>query len=1009
WCCLLVAIPGALAQMVSGTVVSSEKNTPLSGASVIIKGTATGTLTDDRGGFKIEAKSSDILVVRYYSHRTQEINVGNQKNISVVLPTDYANLDEVVVVAYGTQKKGNITGSVASVKNEQLDQIPISRVDDALVGQVAGVNIQSTNPAAGEAPVIRIRGQGSISFDSNPLIVVDGISVGTDADFLASLDMNDVESVQVLKDAASSALYGSRGANGIILITTKKGAEGPTQFSYNAFVGYKSVPQNDVLTSVDDWLQFTRNNNDGELTERLTYVERLGTFTDWQDVMMDGGMIQNHSVSARGGTRNTKFRAALSYLDDEGVLLTDNYQKINFRLNLDTRVNDRVKFGIVLNPSHTEQRRFPIGIHDAVRQHAWLPLYLDEDNIQYVNRLRENGRWEDAQIGDYAMERMFDDYDLDNNIPLESGGTDISGTSNQSALAKVLERDRRKFQTKVFVNAYMDIKLAKGLKFRQTVGGDFRYTRNTRWAGVLASRNGAADSESIRTTATQFHPVMESTLNFDRNFGKHAVTAVGGFAYEQWDREFSELEAAGFTNDLIQTIPNANVTLGGSIQTQESLVSFLSRVNYSFDNKYLLSVSARWDGSSKFGPDNKYGFFPAISAGWRISQESFLQNNSFIYDLKLRASYGITGSNAGIGPYDHIGLIEPVGTALGGLGNGFNPVNISNSDLRWERLLETNIGLDVAVLNGRLGLSFDYYIRNSVDLLLDLPIPSVTGFQEALVNQGQVENRGFELEFTSRNISNRDLKWTTSVILTHNKNTLVDFAGASGLISIVDDKRPAEWIALEGYPISSYYGYVVEKEIDLQYINDPFYPINGQSQDIYVKDLNGDGLIDTDDRTLLGSPYPDLIWSVNNSFTFKQFDLSFMFQGSHGAEIRNISSQYIKQEFSSSQDFNSEFPDGDKVVQRIFTTDDIQDASYIALRNFNLGYSIPNNILDKVKIQKLRVYVGAQNLLYLMADGYEGFNPEGIDQGLGNPLTFGYQRGPAPIFRTISAGINLGF
>ncbi|MEM6343520.1 MAG: TonB-dependent receptor [Bacteroidota bacterium] len=993
---------------ISGTI-SDENGEPLAGATVIVRGTAKGTLSNNEGGYSIEAEAGDVLFFSYVGYTQVERTVGDQSKIDVALEPDYAQLDEVVVVGYGKQKKSHLTGSISKVTNESLDQIPMSRMDDALVGQVAGVNIQSTNPAAGEAPVIRVRGQGSISFDSNPLIVVDGIAVGTDADFLSSLDMNDVESIEVLKDAASSAIYGSRGANGIIMITTKQGREGPTQFSYNAFVGVKSVPQNDYLTTVDDWLQYTRDNNNGELTERLQYIEQLGTYTDWQDVMMDGGMIQSHSVSARGGTKSTSFRAAMSYLNDEGVLLTDNFEKINFRLNLDTKVSERIKFGVVLNPSHTEQRRFPIGIHDAVRQNPWLPLYLDENNIQYVNRFRENGRWAGAQIGDYAMERMFDDYDLAAAMPSEGSGTDISGTSNQSALAKVLERDRRKFQTKIFANSYLNINLTDDLFFRQTVGGDFRYTRNTRWAGIEASRNGPADSESILDNAIQFHTVYESTLNFNKTMGEHELNAVAGFAYEQWNRNYSELEAAGYDFDNIQTIPAANLVGGESSAAQEGLVSYLSRINYVYGNRYLLSISARWDGSSKFGPDNKFGFFPAVSAGWRVSQEKFLRDNEVIYDLKLRGSYGITGSNSGIGEYDHIGLISPVGTALGGNATGFNAVNISNSALRWEKLVETNVGIDLALFQGRIATSFDYYIRTSEDLLLDLPIPSVTGFQTALVNKGTVENRGFEFELTSRNVASDNFSWSTSFLLTHNKNTLVDFAGASGLISVVDSKRPAEWIAQEGYPISSFYGYVVKEDIPLEYIRDPFFPINGQSQDIYVRDLNGDGIIDTDDRTFLGSPYPDFIWSVNNILKFGNFDFSFMFQGSQGAEVRNISSQYIKQEFSSNQDYNAEFPDGDLVVQRIFTNDDIQDASYISLRNLNFGYTLPRVAVEKLRIKKLRVYLGAQNLLYIMSEGYEGWNPEGIDQGLGNPLTYGYQRGPAPIFRTLSAGVNLSF
>ncbi|WNJ18678.1 TonB-dependent receptor [Pontibacter sp. G13] len=996
-----------LLRTVSGTVTSSEEGTPLVGVTVLIKETTTGVITDGEGRFSIEAETGDVLVFSYLGYAKQEVTVTEASTLNIRMEQDVTSLEEVVVIGYGQQKKSHLTGSVSKVSNEQLDQIPVSRADDALVGQVAGVNIQMTNPAAGEAPVIRVRGQGSISFDSNPLIVIDGIAVGNDADFLSSLDMNDVASIEVLKDAASSAIYGSRGANGIIMITTKQGSEGKLTLSYNGYVGHKSVPGTDVLMDLDEWRNFVLANNDGQPTNEMLLIDQLGTYTDWEKVMFDGGYIQSHNVSANGGNQKTKFRASLSYLDDQGVLLTDNFKKINLRLNLDSKINDRVSFGTMLNPSHTEQRRFPIGVHDALRQHAWLPLELDESNIQFVNPYRENGRWENASIGDYAMERMFDDFDLATGMPSEGSGQDISGTSNQSAYAKVMERDRRKYETKFYGNSYLKFKLAKGLNFRQNIGGDFRYRRNTDWTGVQATRNGAGDSESSLSTYSQFHSVLESILTYKKNTGKHNINAVGGFTYEFWNRQWSNVVGVGYNFDYIRTIAQANLSEGSTASAQEALISYLSRVNYVYDDRYLLNVSVRWDGSSKFGPDNKFGFFPAASAGWNVSNEAFLEDNPVISNLKVRASYGITGSNAGIGEYDHIGLLDPVGTALGTGTTGFNPLNIGNSELRWEKLTEMNAGVDLALFDGRIASSFDYYIRTSQDLLLNLPVPGVTGFSSALVNKGEVENRGFEFEVRTRNIVKDDFSWSTTALLTRNKNTLVDFAGSSGLISIVDEKRAAEWIALEGYPISTYYGYVVDKEIPLEYINNPYYPINAQSQDIYVKDLNGDGLIDTDDRTVLGSPYPDFVWSVNNTLKFKNFDLSFMFQGSQGAEVRNISSQYIKNEFSSKQDYISEFPDKEFVQQRIFTSDDIQDASYTALRNINLGYTVPSGLIPGVS--SLRIYVGAQNLLYIMSEGYEGYNPEGIDQGLGNPLTYGYQRGPAPIYRTISGGLNLSF
>jgi TonB-dependent starch-binding outer membrane protein SusC len=443
------------------------------------------------------------------------------------------------------------------------------------------------------------------------------------------------------------------------------------------------------------------------------------------------------------------------------------------------------------------------------------------------------------------------------------------------------------------------------------------------------------------------------------------------------------------------------------IQYAEKLISYLARVNYDFKDRYLVAASIRTDGSSKFGTNSKYGWFPSVSAGWILTRESFLRSNSFMNNLKIRASYGVTGNNNGIGQYDYLGLISPVATGFGQI--GYNATNIENPNLAWEKLIEFNPGIDASFYGGKVNVTFDYYTRTSSDLLLNVPVPSVTGFGTALVNKGVVKNAGFEFELFTRNITTRNFGWTSQVIFSHNKNTLVDFAGADGLISIVDDKRPTEWIAREGHPISSFYGYVVDKEIPINFIQNPFYPINAKSQDIYVRDLNGDGVIDPDDRTFLGSPYPDFVWSFTNNLNYLNFDLTFMFQGSHGAEVRNISGQYIKNEFSSNQDYTAEFQDGHLVTERIFTSDDIQDASYIALRTINFGYTFPSAKLSRAGIQRLRIYMSGQNLLYFMADNYVGYNPEGIDQGLGNPLTYGYQRGPAPIYRTISAGINLDF
>ena len=1006
--CFSIHLYGQNTQLVQGQVTDENKE-PLPGVSILIKSSKKGTVSDLNGYYTLNAAPDDVLTLSFIGFKTKEVPVNSRSTIDINLDPDIQELSEVVVIGYGTQEKSHITGSVSRVTNEQLDQIPLSRVDDALVGQVSGVNIQQTNPTAGEEPTIRIRGVSSITGNSNPLIVVDGIAVGSD--FLGSIDMNDVESVEVLKDAASSAIYGSRGANGVIMITTKKGKEGPTRFSYNGYVGTKQVPDNDVLSSVDEWTSYVRNNN-GELTDEMEYINLLGTQTDWQEVMMDGGVIQSHSISAAGGNEKTRFRAAGSYLEDEGVLLTDNYEKINFRVNVDTKVNDKIKFGLMVNPSYTAQRRFPIGLHDAIRQSPWLPLYIDENNIQYVNRLRDGGAWADVQIGDYAQERMFDNYDLAAGMPVESGGTSISTTSNTNPLAKVLESDDRRTQSKLFTNTYLTYNIIEGLSFTSSLGGDFRYSRNNNWTGTKATRNGVGDTESIEYTSVQTHYVTTNNLSFEKNTSLHSISAILGFAYEQWNGRSSRIEGAGYDFDYIQTIPSTNVTGANTNEYAEALVSYLGRINYAFKDKYLLSVSLRADGSSKFGSDYQYGVFPAFSGGWRVSEENFLKQSDFISNLKLRFSYGTTGNNS-IANYQNIGLLGSVGAVFddNALSVGFNPLNIANPELRWEKAVEINPGIDVDLLGGKFGFGVDYYSRRSRDLLLLQPVPGVTGFPSALVNRGEVENSGVEVEVRRNSITTQSFRWSTTANLSHNVNKVIEFPGGDGLITVIDPKRASEWITQIGSPISSFYGYVMDREIDPQYIKDPYYPINAESQDVYVKDLNGDGVIDTDDRTILGSPYPKLIWSVTNNIKYANFDLSFMFQGSHGAKVRNMDPQYVNNQFAGDQDYTTDFPDADKVVERIFTDDIVMDASYIAMRNLNIGYTIPKNVIGKVGISSARVYVAAQNLIYITSKDYRGYNPEGVYESSGDAtsLTYGYQRGAAPIYRSVSLGLNIDF
>ncbi len=1004
----------------SGVVTSKADNLGLPGVSIRIKNSKVGTETDLDGNFSIKVSKGNVIEISSLGFTTQNITITNQKKLNIALTENTDVLEEVVIVGYGKQKKSHLTGAISKLKNEKLDQIAVSRVDDALVGQVSGVQIAATEGEAGSAPTIRVRGIGSITGELSPLIVVDGLPV--DNDYLSALDMNSVESFEVLKDAASTAIYGSRGARGVIMITTKQGKEGKTKFSYNTYTGLKQARQSDAYYLTVAETAAAELAATGSISDRTRYKRLIGVDTNWQDIIFDGGIITNHSFSARGGNESTKFSASVNYLHDEGVLLTDDFKKYNLDLKVDTKVSKKLSFGARVTPTLTDRRRFDGSTHDILRQPSWLPVYLDANTIQFVNRTRDNGKYANVQIGDYAIQRMFDDFDLANGVPMPNGGAglDISNTSNTNPAAKVLERDRTDDKFKIFGSMYLKYKVAKGLSFRTTFGGDLQYTKYRRWQGVESHRNGAANASLELLNTNRTHLLTENYFTYDNDFGKHEFNAVVGMSAESWETELNGSFGSGYTSDLLQTLSAADQTtvISESEAYEERLLSFFGRVNYSYDDgKYLASISLRTDGSSVFGPNNKYGFFPAASVGWSLHKENFLKESKSVNNLKVRVSYGITGNkdlrtfprNYQIESYPFLSLLAPSTAVLDGtVTQAINPINIANPDLRWEKSIEFNPGVDFGFFNNRITGSLDYYIKTSKDLIIDNPISTTTGFASSLVNIGEVENKGFELELSTRNISNENFKWSSTIIASRNENTLVDFADSNGQIQNVDSKRAAEWINLVGNPISSFYGWVVDKDIPLEYINNPYHPVGAQPQDVYVKDLNGDGLIDDDDKTILGDPYPDLIWSFANNFNIGNVDFSFMFQGSHGAQVRNMGDQYIFNHFNSAQDFDPvTTPNQQFIKEKIFTNDIVQDASYIALRNVNLGYNFKYDMLQKLGLSRLRVYATGQNLLYLTADDYTGFNPESINTTV--PGTYGYQRAGSPVFSTISLGVNVEF
>ena len=1010
----------------TGTVISASDKLPIPGVNVNVLKSKKGVSTDFDGNYSIDVKAGDVLQFSYIGFTTQVQIIDKQKKLNVSLKENASVLDDVVVIGYGTQKKSHLTGAISKVTNDDLDQIAVSRVDDALIGQVSGVNIQATDGEAGAAPTITIRGVGSMAGDSTPLIVVDGIIV--DSSFLGSLNMNNVESFEILKDAASSSIYGSKGSNGIIMITMKSGVAGKTQINYSTFTGIKTPRKSDAYGyTTADW---AKQQTDAGLTLSPYTVAQLqiGTDRSWQDVFFETGVITNHALSLRGGDDKTKFATSLNYTNDEGVLLLDNYKKYGARIKVDSKITDKLTVGANISPSFTNRRRFSENIHNVARHQPWLPIYHTEETLRFID---PNGVYAGLVPGDYARMVHFEMFDLDGDGQINDKLTNIGNSNNQNPYARVAERNRTDKKFQLYGSFYGQYKLAKGLNFKSSLAGSYDDTKRTDYLGTLG-KESPTDAYMTEISQKENYMIFDNFFNYDKSIGKHDIGVTAGMSIESRNYFFSTVTGTGYTNDVVQQITNATtISDADAFEWQKRGISYVSRVNYAYNNKYLASVSMRRDGSSIFGSNYKYGNFPAASIGWNIGKEEFLLENNFVKNLKLRASYGVTGNdrlNTGsvdpdaqgststlstgnilVDYYPHLALLTADGSSYsvdGGVQAGLSPANIANPELKWERLIEFNPGIDFGVWNNRITGSVDWYQRTSDQLLLPNPISATTGFSNALVNLGKVKNTGWEFELRTKNISTPKFKWSTTFIGTTNNNTLVDFADSNGQITSLDPSRPAEWINLEGQPISLFYGYVVDKELALEDRDRPWRHVGAQAGLVYVKDLNGDGVLDDEDKTVLGNPYPELIWSITNEFSIGNVDVSFMFQGSHGAEVRNIADHYLFSNNNNRTYFdtaeNTEF-----LVDKFFTSSIIQDASYIALRNVSIGYNLPKDMLNKFGISALKIYATGQNLMYKTADNYTGWNPEALDKT--SPTQYGYQRGGSPIYSTVSLGLNLDF
>ncbi len=988
---------------VSGNVTDLS-GLPLPGVSIIIKGTTTGTITDFDGIFKLADVSGDAtLVFSFVGMRSQEIQVAGQSTFNITMLQDYIGLEEVVAIGYGVQKKSDLTGSVVSVKSEEMMKMPSARVDQALQGKVSGMVISNDKAQPGASPIIRIRGDNSISGNNDPLIVVDGI-LGAD---MSILNPSEIESDEVLKDASAKAIYGSRGANGVIIITTKGGEKGKTRFDFSTYTSISKVAKKlDLMTAEEQYnLLSTYPQETGEYPDIRELLELYDPSnpvgTDWQDVVLQNAPTQSYNLSVSGGSEKTTFAISGSYYDQTGIITKTGYDRQTLRVRLDHQATDKLKIGanIYLGKSQQSNTRIDTGggsgggsaTQAANRFSPIIPVYDDEGNYS---------------------------------------GPTPSHESINNPLATINERIDELNTFNATANLYAQYEVLDNLTFRTSYTS--RYSNDWRnfWAGKALLEAAGIGKGSI-TSINSNSWLNENTLTFDETYGKHHITVMGGITASEYNAPTVQASAMDFPTEALRYnalelgSPEGQSVNSGLIEN--SMLSYLARVNYVLADKYLFTANFRADGSSKFAKNNKWGYFPSAAIGWRVTEEQWMQDISQLSNLKLRASFGSTGSQA-ISSYQSLASyankIVPLGDSFY---TSVTSDRIPNPDLMWETTTEGNFGMDLGLYKNRISIAADVYTKTTKDLLYGKTLPYYSGYTSQTQNIGSIKNTGVEFSLNTVNFD-KEFKWTTSFNISFNKNEIVelgeddfqiyDYSGGS----LGDGWR--EIVILQvGESLGNFYGYM----FDGIYQNaaecaELPYPVGAcEPGMIKLKDISGpdgvpDGMITPDDRTVMGNGLPDYTFGIANDFSYKNFDLNIMFQGQQGNEILNLNRIILERASHMNGSAvlltDSWTEEGSSnTIQKIgqgtgpANSRFVEDGSYIRLKNLSLGYRIPSSVTSKWNIADLRLYISGQNLW--TSTDYSGYDPE-INSRSGN-IARGIDQGGYPTAKTYTIGLNLSF
>ena len=1030
---------GVVAQTtVSGTITDATGE-PLIGASVVAEGTSTGTVTDLDGNYTLNVPAEvERLIISYTGFKTQNLPIDGQTIIDVVMDEDAAQLSEVVVVGYGSQIRSTLTGNIAQIEGEEIENLPVSSVEQAMQGRTAGVFVQAVSGKPGGRINVRVRGSSSISAGNDPLYVVDGVPItsGTfsspgsgSQNFMADINPNDIASIEILKDASSAAIYGSRAANGVVLITTKSGASGQTKFNVNLSYGSSEPSRRREFLNAEEYVAFFRQTavggarydvanglNEFGLAEEdynlenttqayLDFVEGRfdrysgpsewrdnETNTNWEDQAFRTGNSTNADVSASGGTDKLTYYASFGYSDQEGILVNNGFQRLSTRLNVDAKASDRFNYGMRLGFSRSQ--------NDRVSNDNQFSTPLQLIALAPITPVR-NTTGEEFQ--GFAPGQLLD-------RPI---------ATYYNGLVELENSDQTSISFRTLANVFGEFNLVGGLSLRAEAGVDVANIKQNRFLGSLTdggeSTNGFADSRWNNIVNYNTKALLLYNQAFDAG---HNVDFVGGVEFQKSEDEFIGVEGQQFPIDQLRTIASAaDITAGTTQLTEFTFLSYFGRVNYNYDRRYLLSLSGRLDGSSRFGTNNQYGFFPAAAVGWVISEEDFFADNASLSYLKIRSSYGLTG-NASISNFASRGLYDAVryfGTS------GLSPTQIANPDLTWESTAQFDVGVDFGLFNNRLSGEVDYYVKNTSDLLLNVPVPSSTGFRTQFQNVGELRNRGVEV-LLNANVFDREFGWSTSANFAYNDNEIISLAGDQ---EIIDDGGSRYMNVVKvGESIGAFYG--------LEYAGvdpsngDGLYYVNAQDDDGNIIDPD----VTTNDANdanfvILGDALPTTLAGWNNNFNFRGISLDVFVQGSFGNEVHNSAGVFQScggcwfdnQTRDQLDAWTPENTDTDVPEARFFwgNADQGRSSRYLSSGNFvrlktvTLAYELPIDLIDRIGVNRLRFYITGQNLATIT--NYEGWDPEVAADFLadGSPnirTSVDFYTAPQP--RTIIFGINVG-